>query len=207
MASDFTIEVKLPNLEKLEEALKQVQKIKLKIGIKEDAVYPNGTPVSEVATYLEYGWVQNVTKAQRGYLLYKSGVNVGGTLSMPPRPIFGYTIQTNKAKWQKIGSTLFKNFPENPYQVALKAFYTLGQMATDDLKITINSNGLGSFAPRSPLTLLMYGSELEDHAPKGSEASLKKRNVSKLNTSNDPKALKRTSRMLNSIGFEITEGE
>ena len=122
---------------------------------------------------------------------------------MPPRPIFGYTSQTCKGKWLRAGSKLLKNYALNPYEVAFRALDILGQMAVQDIKTTINTNGKGTFPARSPLTLLIYGSALEEHQPKG---DLKNRNVSKKNTSDTTKALVHSTKLLKSVSYEIIEG-
>ena len=59
------LEIKLPNFEKLQSQIKKVGNQKVKIGVLEGATYPNGTPVSKVAAYLEYGWTQTVTENKR----------------------------------------------------------------------------------------------------------------------------------------------
>jgi hypothetical protein len=78
-------------------------------------------------------------------------------------------------------------------------------MAVQDVKTTINTNGKGTFPARSPLTLLIYGNALETHQPKGDPEKLKKRNISKKNTSNTLKALVHSTRLLKSISHEIIE--
>ena len=122
---------------------------------------------------------------------------------MPPRPIFGYTAQTRKGTWQKVGARLLKNFVLNPYQIAFNAFEQLGIMAVQDLQTTIHTNGKGTFAARSPLTLLMYGKTLDEHQPKGVRETLKKRNISLKNNSDATKALELDGRLLRSITYDI----
>lgn len=204
--ADFEIKTDLKNLDRLIEETKKVKRLKCNVGVNEDAHYDNGTSIAEVATYLEYGWSQVATWKQRTYILAHSGIDVKrGTLTMPPRPIFGYTSQTCKGKWLRAGSKLLKNYAVNPYETAFRALDIIGQMAVQDIKITINTNGKGTFPARSPLTLALYGELLEKHQPKGDSEKLKKRNISKKNTSNTSKALVYSTRLLNSIAHEIIE--
>ncbi len=208
--ADFEVTTDLKELDRLLEEIERAKRLSLNVGIDESAEYDSGIKVSEVATYLEYGWTQTTTKAQRGYLFSKTGLHIGSTLSMPPRPIFGFTYQSCKGKWERAGSRLFKNFQENPYAIAFRALETLGLMATQDLRATVNTNGKGMFPARSPLTLLLYGSELGSHQQKGDEEKLKKRNISKKNTSNVTKALVHGTdgkpKLLNSFVYEIIDG-
>jgi hypothetical protein len=204
--ANFEIKTDLKNLDRLIEETKKVKRLKCNVGVDETKHYDNGTSVAEVATYLEYGWSQVATWRQRTYILAHSGIDVKrGTLTMPPRPIFGYTSQTCKGKWLKAGSKLLKNYVFNPYETAFRALNTLGQMAVQDIKITINTNGKGTFPARSPLTLALYGELLEKHQPKGDSKKLKKRNITKKNTSNTSKALVYSKKLLNSIAHEIIE--
>ena len=201
--ANFEIKSDLHNLDRLIEQSKKAKRLNCNVGIDANEHYDNGTSVAEVATYLEYGWVQPVTSVQKGWFAHTHNIHLStSTLTMPPRPIFGYTSQTCRSKWLKTGSKLLKNYALNPYEVAFRALDILGQMAVQDIKTTINTNGKGTFPARSPLTLLIYGSALEEHQPKG---DLKKRNVSKKNTSNTLKALVHSTRLLKSISHEIIE--
>ena len=208
--ADFEVKTDLQDLDRLVAEIEQAKKLILKVGVDETMQYDNGTKVVDVAQYLEYGWTQTVTWKQRTWLLANSGVDVKrGTLHLPPRPTFGFTYQTCKGKWERSGSKLFSKFIENPISVALRAYEILGLMAVNDIKNTIQTNGKGSFPERSPLTLLLYGQNLEKHQPKGNSEKLKKRNISKKNTSDTKKALVRGTdgqpKFLNSISYEITD--
>ena len=208
--ADFEVKTDLQDLDRLVAEIEQAKKLVLKVGVDETKQYDNGTKVVDVAQYLEYGWTQNVTWKQRTWLLANSGVDVKrGTLHLPPRPTFGFTYQTCKGKWERAGSKLFSKFAEKPISVALRAYEILGLMAVNDIKNTILTNGKGTFEPRSPLTLLLYGQNLEKHQPKGDSEKLKKRNISKKNTSDTTKALVRGTdgepKFLNSISYEITD--
>lgn len=200
--ANFEVKIDTHNIDRLLHDLKEVKSLKLDVGVEEGATYDNGTPVSEIATYLEYGWQQPLTQAQRGWLAHTHNIHLKKTtttLKMPPRPIFGYTAQTRKGTWQKVGSKLLKNFVLNPYEVAFNALDQLGQMAVQDLQVTINTNGKGTFAPRSPLTLLIYGDVLKQKQPKGNA----KRNISQKNTSDTSKALVKNSTLLHSITYNV----
>lgn len=208
--ADFEVKTDLQDLDRTIAEIEQAKKLILKVGVDESMQYDNGTKVVDVAQYLEYGWTQTVTGKQRAWLLANSGVDVKrGTLHLPPRPTFGFTYQTCKGKWERTGSKLFSKFAESPISVALRAYEILGLMTVNDLKNTIQTNGKGSFPERSPLTLLLYGQNLEKHQPKGDSEKLKKRNISKKNTSDTKKALVRGTdgepKFLNSISYEITD--
>ena len=54
-ASMARVDIKLTGLEKLHSQIKSVGNQKVEVGILDGATYPNGTLVSKVACYLEYG--------------------------------------------------------------------------------------------------------------------------------------------------------
>ena len=161
-----TLEIKLPNFEKLQSQVKKVGNQKVKIGVLEGATYPNGTPVAKVAAYLEYGWTQTVTAKQRGWLA-ANGIYVkpSTVLSSPARPFFEATYTANRKKWVELGQSSLKGLTNNPNQVHNKitqALTLLGLTAQQDLQDAIIDGGVGgsSFAVRSPMTMALYGNLL-----------------------------------------------
>ena len=161
-----TLEIKLPNFEKLQSQVKKVGNQKVKIGVLDGATYPNGTPVAKVAAYLEYGWTQTVTEKQRGWLA-ANGIHVksGTVLSSPARPFFEATYTANRKKWIELGQSSLKGLTNNPNQVHNKitqALTLLGLTAQQDLQDAIIDGGVGgsSFAVRSPMTMALYGNLL-----------------------------------------------
>lgn len=161
-----TLEIKLPNFEKLQSQVKKVGNQKVKIGVLEGATYPNGTPVAKVAAYLEYGWTQTVTAKQRGWLA-ANGIYVkpSTVLRSPARPFFEATYTANRKKWIELGQSSLKGLTNNPNQVHNKitqALTLLGLTAQQDLQDAIIDGGVGgsSFAVRSPMTMALYGNLL-----------------------------------------------
>lgn len=161
-----TLEIKLPNFEKLQSQVKKVGNQKVKIGVLDGATYPNGTPVAKVAVYLEYGWTQTVTEKQRGWLA-ANGIHVkpSTVLSSPARPFFEATYTANRKKWVELGQSSLKGLTNNPNQVHNKitqALTLLGLTAQQDLQDAIIDGGVGgsSFAVRSPMTMALYGNLL-----------------------------------------------
>lgn len=75
---------------KLDERLKNIKKLKgtLKVGILEGSKYPNGTPTSEIAQYLEYG-----------------------TDRMPARPFMQTTIKKKSPSWGNLLKKLYRTEP------------------------------------------------------------------------------------------------
>ena len=161
-----TLEIKIPNFEKLQSQVKKVGNQKVKIGVLEGATYPNGTPVAKVAAYLEYGWTQTVTAKQRGWLA-ANGIYVkpSTVLSSPARPFFEATYTANRKRWIELGQSSLKGLTNNPNQVHNKitqALTLLGLTAQQDLQDAIIDGGVGgsSFAVRSPMTMALYGNLL-----------------------------------------------
>ena len=161
-----TLEIKIPNFEKLQSQVKKVGNQKVKIGVLDGATYPNGTPVAKVAAYLEYGWTQTVTEKQRGWLA-ANGIYVkpSTVLSSPARPFFEATYTANRKKWVELGQSSLKGLTNNPNQVHNKitqALTLLGLTAQQDLQDAIIDGGVGgsSFAVRSPMTMALYGNLL-----------------------------------------------
>ena len=156
-----TISINLSGLNQLKKDIEKASKQWVKVGVLAGATYPNGTPISEVATYLEYGWTQKVTKKQLGYL-WAHGANIGrnAVLNMPPRPIFRATAEAKRARWIKLGTNSLKGINEsNVLNKITKTLLLLGMVAQEDIQDTIQNGGTGSvsFALRSPMTMAMYG--------------------------------------------------
>lgn len=199
--ANFSVKMNTSNTDRLLKELAQVQKLEAKVGVDAGAVEHNGTPTSEVALYLEYGWVQRVTAKQTGFF-WGHGLNVHNTLNLPPRPTFAYTAKRNHDKWEKLGAKVLgsSEFVLKPLATALRALNTVCLVAQSDVQETITTNGHGSFAPRSPLTIAMYS------APYWGSASGEvhnKRNASAKNTSMSTKALVYKGDFLRSITYEI----
>ena len=188
--ANFSVQMDTSNTDRLLKELAQVQKLEAKVGVDAGAIEHNGTPTSEIALYLEYGWVQRVTAKQTGFF-WGHGLNVRNTLNMPPRPTFAYTAKRNHDKCE---------FVLSPLATALKALNTVCLVAQSDVQETITTNGHGTFAPRAPLTIAMYS------APYWSSASGEvhnKRNASAKNASMSTKALVYKGDFLRSITYEI----
>lgn len=161
------LEIKLPNFEKLQAQIKKVGNQKVKIGVLEGATYPNGTPVSKVAAYLEYGWTQTVTEKQRGWLA-ANGIYVKSStvLNSPARPFFEATYTANRKKWVELAQNSMKGLTDDPNQALNKitqALTLIGLTAQQDLQDAIIDGGVGgsSFAVRSPMTMALYGNLLQ----------------------------------------------
>ena len=199
--ANFSVEMDTSNTDRLSKELAQVQKLEAKVGVDAGAVEHNGTPTSEVALYLEYGWVQRVTAKQTGFF-WGHGLNVRDTLNMPPRPTFGYTAKRNHEKWEKLGAKVLgsSEFVLNPLATAIRALNTVCLVAQGDVQETITTNGHGTFAPRAPLTIAMYSVPYWSRTSGGVG---NKRNASAKNTSMNIKALVYKGDFLRSITYEI----
>lgn len=199
--ANFSVKMDLTNTERLLKEVDKVKKLKATVGVDAGAVESNGLPTSELALYLEYGWVQRVTPKQTGFF-WAHGLNVRNTLTLPPRPTFAHTAALNHKKWEKLGAKLLtnKNFALNPMAVALNALDLVCQVAQGDIQETITTNGHGTFAPRSPLTVAMYSAPYWGRT--GGEVRNKK-NTSAKNTSMNSKALVYKGDFLRSITYEI----
>ena len=200
--ANFSVQMDTSNTDRLLKELAQVQKLEAKVGVNDGAVEHNGTPTSEIALYLEYGWVQRVTAKQTGFFL-GHGLNVRNTLNMPPRPTFAYTAKRNHEKWEKLGAKVLASgeFVLKPLATALRALNTVCLVAQSDVQETITTNGHGSFVPRAPLTIAMYSGGYWSRT--GGEVR-NKRNTSAKNASMSAKALVYKGDFLHSITYEIT---
>ncbi|WP_438381477.1 hypothetical protein ABHV46_10825 [Asaia sp. BMEF1] len=94
-------------------------------GVFEDATYPDGTPVAQVAQWDEFG-----------------------TKSAPPRPFMRQTINDNQDKW---GADLAKALQATDFD-AEKALGIVGERIASQIRDTIRE---GDFAPNSDLTNLL----------------------------------------------------
>lgn len=199
--ANFSVKMDTSNTDRLLKELAQVQKLEAKVGVDAGAVEHNGTPTSEVALYLEYGWVQRVTAKQTGFF-WGHGLNVHNTLNLPPRPTFAYTAKRNHDKWEKLGAKVLgsSEFILKPLATAIRALNTVCLVAQSDVQETITTNGHGSFAPRAPLTIAMYSALYWGSA---SSEVRSKQNASAKNASMSAKALVYKGDFLRSITYEI----
>lgn len=195
------VDIKLTGLEKLHSQIRSVGNQKVEIGILDGATYPNGTPVSKVACYLEYGWTQNVTSRQRGWFSAQ-GIHLkpDTVLHSPARPFFEATFNANRTKWIRLGQSALKGLAssENALNKITKALQLLGMTAQQDLQDAVIDGGVGgnSFASRSPLTTLLYGNLMHagGHRTDGTP-----------NQTTSGKPLYRTGILESSIAFNIVK--
>lgn len=159
----------------------------------------DGKSLAEIGTYLEYGWVQEVTGKQATWFSKNYGISMppGASLYMPPRPFMRATFTENIGKWTKIGGNALAKYRDINLAARL-----LGQVASEDIRATIRNNGTGSqtFPERSDLTMEMLAHDMEGHEPRKNG-----KNVSDKSTSTTRKALTRTGMLEKSISFEILD--
>ena len=194
------LEIKLPTLDKLQEQIKKVGNQKVDVGVLEGATYPNGTPVSRVACYLEYGWDQTVTPKQRGWFA-ANGIYLkpNTALHSPARPFFKATFDVNHKKWMQLGQNALKGLADgNALNKITQALQLLGLTAQQDLQDAIIDGGMGSssFAVRSPLTMLLYGNLMEAGGHRTDDTP---------NQTTRRKHLYRTGTLESSIAFDIVK--
>lgn len=116
--------------DKLQRVLKDLaKKVKrggaVEVGVFEDATYPDGTSVAQVAQWNEFG-----------------------TKSMPPRPFMRQTINDKQGSW---GNDLGKALHATDYD-ARRALGIVGEHIAGQIRDTIANS---SFAPNSDLTNLL----------------------------------------------------
>lgn len=200
MAGSVKVEMNLANLERIIKDLKKVKNLQCAVGIKEGDKYDSGIPVSEVATYLEYGWTQTVTARQSGWFMSQGTyMPQGATLRLPPRPTFHSTYETQNKNWLALGKRYLQGFCKAPYNKMHKALETMGELASEDVRACINTNGASNgtaFAPRSPLTMAMYAKKLS--------ADTVKHKTDGSGSATGSKALRNDGNFANSIAFDIT---
>ena len=195
-----TVTVKLDNLKKLKDTISRQAQRTVKVGVWSGASYPNGTPVAEVASYLNYGWMQNVTPDQRGWLgAHGVHVKVGSTLTMPPRPFFRDAIEAKRqdiAKVTEMAKAVLNNITENTPQKIEKALRLLGTIGVEAVQDAIQDGFVGnvSFAIRSPMTMMLYGNLLESGNHKTDDTP---------NQSTSRKPLYKSGILAGSIMYEI----
>lgn len=167
----------------------------VRVGVLENATYPDGTPVAMVAFWNEYGATANIpshTRTINRSINEKTGnYNKGGrfvkasksnfettvtipahTVVIPPRPFFRTTVSEQKKNWVLSVQNLMKQH-DNPQQVmGLIGEHMKGNIA--------QSIATWSDPPNAPYTV----------AQKGFDAPLRD-----------------TMQMLRSISFEVGEGD
>lgn len=200
------VDIRLDNLKRIHKELEKAKDLAVKVGVAENAVYAgkksaDGSPlkVSEVATYLEFGWSQNVTLKQSRYfhINYDMGLKKGTTLINPPRPIFRATASANESKWQKIGKNLCKDITDAPYEKIEQALRVIGQIAVQDVMETIRNGGTSQekFAKRSGFTQELYKKQLQGHKTNGTP-----------NNMETDRPLTKQGWLMQSIKFDLIKG-
>lgn len=148
--------------------------------------------VAEVATYQEFGWVQQVTGKQSRFLHSAFGVRAkkGGTLMMPPRPFLRGTLQSESKNWvEAFGNAIGRRGVENLTDSLLE----VGMLAQNDIQNTIANGGTEQekFPRRSAMTMAIYEALSRDHRTDGTGG-----------ISGD-KPLFRSGVLLNSISYQL----
>lgn len=195
----------LSGIQRLVAGLRKLERVGARVGVEAGASEDDGTPIGEIATYLENGWTQSVTPRQAGWFRAQGfPMAVGATLTLPARPSFHHTAERNGEKWQRLAGNILKKradeFAKDPEGVGTAALAMAAQVAQEDLQETIRTNGHGEFAPRSPLTMAMYAQTMQGHRSGGA-------NHDPTNNTETDKALVHTGKFLHSIIFEITRGK
>lgn len=191
-------------IQRLVAGIRKLERVGARVGVEEGASENDGTPISEIATYLENGWTQTVTQRQAGWFRAQGHpLREGSTLTLPARPSFHQTFERNSEKWEKLGRNALKKsadaFAQDPEGVGTATLTLVAQVAQEDLKETILTNGHGEFAPRAPLTMAMYSQSMRGHRSGGA-------NHDPTNNTETDKALVHTGKFLHSIIYEITKG-
>lgn len=181
-------------LQKLADALNQAETSQsVEVGILNK--YPH---VGEYARWLEYGWVQRVTKKQHYFLqraIGKEGAAPmeGASLVLPPRPTFRATMAEEAGNWQSELEKAIKVYGVDHLEDALSH---VGSIATQDIKATIERNGTRTqkFRDRSSLTMALINARSESKKRRDSTGFEKR-----------PQALKRSGDFYDSIGYDIVK--
>ena len=155
----------------IEQAKANALKRYVHVGINSaEGVRPYGdgeTNVASVAQYLEYGWVQRVTKKQSGWFFGVNGLSVtpGSVLFMPPRPFLRSTLRHRADDWVEVFHNAFMRH-QGDLELALAE---VGMIAANDVQQTIVNAGIDGeqFPRRSPLTQKLYEIYQQDHKTDG----------------------------------------
>lgn len=170
--------------------------------------FPNNPEMSAIATYNEFGWVQRVTPAQATYLSGRLGydtvrlgfenapIKPNSTLSSPPRPFLRSTLRAQADAWKAEVGNGIKALGLSGLPAVMQ---TVGGDAATDVRETIKKGGtrLEQFPERSELTMLLYSAQ-DSHTQGGN-----KRKIERDSGDGTRKPLRRSSAMLNAVGFEV----
>lgn len=175
------------NLNRLIKKVEAGQNKKVCIGILHDS------RLAPIATYLEFGWVQQVTDKQAKYFGAQGiHLKVGNPLYNPPRPFLRGTYAECKEKWARIATNSFSR----DFDVE-RALVFVGEIATNDIKDSINQGGANGekFADRSPMTMELYTRFADSVGIADGSKS----------TSTDTKPLYASGALYSAITYEIVE--
>lgn len=112
-------------------ALKELGQLEVRVGYQEGAIYPDGTPVIQVALWNELG-----------------------TVNAPPRPFIRQTADNNEAKFQSRMRSAANQLANGA--TADKVLNELGVFAKGLLQKEIKN---GEFEPNAPATVARKGSD------------------------------------------------
>lgn len=182
-------------LRKLSDMSKTRGRIGFKVGI------INNPEVATYAAYNEFGWVQQITPKQAAYLnsiLGSQVLKVNGTLQSPPRPFLRATAAAKAGEWKDLLSQAIKTLGPDRIKDAVEI---VARQAQVDVQETIKNNGTDKqkFPDRSPLTLDLY------KATMSKTSSGRPRKIESGSGAARPQALVLSGRLLQSIGYELTE--
>ena len=123
--------------------------------------------LATIAQYLEYGWVQSVTKKQSGWFFGQHGLGVppGSVLFMPPRPFLRATMRHKADDWVQAVKQAFITYNGD----LEKVLAYVGSIAAADIQNTIKTAEVEGevFPRRSPLTMKLYEIYRENGKHKG----------------------------------------
>lgn len=153
--------------------------------------------IAAYARFVEYGWVQRVTKKQAWWFRHqgiKHPPKEGGSLVNPARPFMRSTVAACSKEWADLFARAIKKQGLENIEAALSL---VGIKASEDIKKTLVNGGtkLDTFDRRAGLTMELYEREAHGHQSDGS---------GNLHTD---KPLVKTGSLLNAISYRLAQAE
>jgi hypothetical protein len=172
------------------------------VGVMQSPERGNSPSYSQIAQWLEYGWVQQITSKQSHYFGKNHGIHlkVGNTLVLPPRPFFRGTIQENRDKWMQTAKALLAkdfdpdkvlNLIARDIQAAIQASIARGGTETQQ------------FERLSPMTMELKAQKAAADTTRTGRQ--KRRDGTGSSTSDRPFASDGAREIMNLISYEIRD--
>lgn len=193
------VSVKTDRLKALRKSLEENNQ-KVTLGLLKSKGSGDKPSLSQIAEWLEFGWVQEVTPKQTGYFNFNYGIYrpPGDTLFLPPRPFFRWPIQEKQEELLKYAKTALAQ-GDSPKHVILQ----MARILQAAMKSAIYQAGTESREFQRLSRMTMQIREQQAAADVGKKGRKKRRDLTGFALSDRPFASDGGRAIADLIAFEL----